>query len=680
MINLYNDFIEKKNLEFGKMSYDLRSPPSLDTRAMAAHDQRKNALKAARLNRSDEIQLETIREKRFRMRNWRYLKAEHPKLHEEKGYCSRNRGDGQLKFNCKQDLFQNHSQDLKERNLKTMNKSRTEKKSHPHKSYQNAIGKIRLFRDLKKVPGSRRAIKNGRVLHEISGSYFCEKQKLHKPNQIKNGSMHKRKIKNYKLKDIRQNEKKQIKKKSTKKSKAQRKLRKISFNDETNLNKLNLAQQNFINTGSEERVKGNLKQRRSIKAIITSRCRENLDRQPLVPKPCLKNINKEVEREVITEIKHIADTSMEQEKPYCYIPSIPQALGRDLSINSDAKMESEEIPQQKIFKAIKNSFWSFQKNKRLEKTHCPLQVEYMKNYGERLLEKYLLREKDFGDPFLGHNIPKHLRCKTARWVRKICITMKIKNNSPRVFHLAMHIFDYFFWMKQEIENFTDQHLHLIAVVSIFMASKYEEIEPLKLDSVYKSIGFKEFTKKEIIYTERAILEKISTLSFVTAYDFLALITENLQTFARDEEMILREFIQESGKELEECIIHPHLSQFKPSILCIICLNRTLDDFAKNTMTTKDCGKENINPFVQNFEQISSIEYLNHKAPFSRASSNKRLNEELRIRAQTNCAILEAKKVQTSPFSLKRKLVRRWRNQISNLEEYGMKMPVIQSVI
>lgn len=93
-----------------------------------------------------------------------------------------------------------------------------------------------------------------------------------------------------------------------------------------------------------------------------------------------------------------------------------------------------------------------------------------------------------------------------------------------------------------------------------------EMEPLKLNSVYKSIGFREFTKKEIICTERTILEKISTLSFVTAYDFLALITENLQTFTRDEEMILREFIQESGKELEECIIHPHLSQFKPSIL------------------------------------------------------------------------------------------------------------------
>lgn len=105
-------------------------------------------------------------------------------------------------------------------------------------------------------------------------------------------------------------------------------------------------------------------------------------------------------------------------------------------------------------------------------------------------------------------------------------------------------------------------------------------------------------------------------------------------------------------------------------------------------TVEDCGKENINPFIQNFEQISSIEYLNHKVPFSRDSSNstrltnslERLNEELRIRAQTNCVILEAKKVQTSPFNLKRKLVRRWRNQISNLEEYGMKMPVIQRVI
>jgi len=45
--------------------------------------------------------------------------------------------------------------------------------------------------------------------------------------------------------------------------------------------------------------------------------------------------------------------------------------------------------------------------------------------------------------------------------------------------------------------FGPHDLHLIGVASMFMASKYEEIYPVKLSVVYEKIAHKKLTKDDI---------------------------------------------------------------------------------------------------------------------------------------------------------------------------------------
>ncbi|CAI2385505.1 unnamed protein product [Moneuplotes crassus] len=664
------------------MTYNPNSPASLDLRALAVHNKRKKAMREPKINKSEELPLETIREKRFRILNGNGRKK--PQNFEENSYNYTRNCENSKNNRCnKSTLFQNYSyhyhKQAKQRSSNTINKSFTEKKSNPHRSFIKPALKPVLSYDSRDVPTSRQS---------IAKKSFCENKKLH--SKAKNGSIHKRKIKNYKLKEISRYERKKINHLLVNQKRVQRKVSKGSSKDQRMNSHMDEDQCNLVDAGSCEGIQSNPKELKLGRGTITCRHigRNDLSKEILATEPCTNNFNEEIGREIISEIINTDDISMEEEKSHLCKSSIRKKCKRELSMNSDAQMESEDILQGRVLNFSKNSFWSFQNNKNLKKTRKPLQLRYMRNYGEMLLERYLLREKDIRDPLLGHSISRQTRGKVAKWIRNVCESLKTTQTCPRLYSLAMYIFDYLLWSQQGKDSITNQNIHLISVVSIFMASKFEEVEPLKLKYVYKNIAHKEFSKNKIIITERNILKIISTLSFVIAYDFVALITENLQTFTPEEEAILKLFIEQCNHRLEECIIHPYLSQFKPSTLSIICLNLALNEFAQKTTYLEDVDKENIN--ISNQEQSGNArsEYLKCRVPFTKIRHNRsrpvnsleRLKEELRIRATSNCAYLAPKKTQNSSNCLKKKLVRRWRSQISKLEEYGMTMPDIERII
>lgn len=66
-----------------------------------------------------------------------------------------------------------------------------------------------------------------------------------------------------------------------------------------------------------------------------------------------------------------------------------------------------------------------------------------------------------------------------------------------------------------------EELHLIGVTCIFIASKYEEVLPLQLDTVYKKVVYKKITGEQIKEMELTILSDIdfqvtgSTVSEIT---------------------------------------------------------------------------------------------------------------------------------------------------------------------
>lgn len=73
----------------------------------------------------------------------------------------------------------------------------------------------------------------------------------------------------------------------------------------------------------------------------------------------------------------------------------------------------------------------------------------------------------------------------------------------QTFFIAVTLMDYF--MESTKKVLAPQDLHLIGVASMFMASKYEEIYPIKLQVVYEKIAHKKLTKDEIKAKEAEIM-------------------------------------------------------------------------------------------------------------------------------------------------------------------------------
>lgn len=81
---------------------------------------------------------------------------------------------------------------------------------------------------------------------------------------------------------------------------------------------------------------------------------------------------------------------------------------------------------------------------------------------------------------------------------------------------------YLYSYKNELKN---RDVHLIGIVSMFIGTKYEEIWPLKLKTVYEKIGHKKFSEHSIreLETQMLTLSKFKVDKF-SVYDFVELMT------------------------------------------------------------------------------------------------------------------------------------------------------------
>lgn len=63
-------------------------------------------------------------------------------------------------------------------------------------------------------------------------------------------------------------------------------------------------------------------------------------------------------------------------------------------------------------------------------------------------------------------------------------------NSDQTFFLAVNIMDRFF--KNTKKRLKSYELHLIGIISMFIASKYEEVVPLLMRTIVNKIGHNKF--------------------------------------------------------------------------------------------------------------------------------------------------------------------------------------------
>jgi hypothetical protein len=90
---------------------------------------------------------------------------------------------------------------------------------------------------------------------------------------------------------------------------------------------------------------------------------------------------------------------------------------------------------------------------------------------------------------LKHEISSSLRSKMVDWMIEVLSSYKM---SEETFFKSVFVMDAY--MKRATAKLEVKDLHLVGVAAMFIASKYEEIHPLKLEVLYDKIARKKFRK------------------------------------------------------------------------------------------------------------------------------------------------------------------------------------------
>mmetsp|Transcript_2708 Transcript_2708/g.6016 ORF Transcript_2708/g.6016 Transcript_2708/m.6016 type:complete len:276 (-) Transcript_2708:65-892(-) len=122
-----------------------------------------------------------------------------------------------------------------------------------------------------------------------------------------------------------------------------------------------------------------------------------------------------------------------------------------------------------------------------------------------------------------HKITEFMRSKMVDWMVEVLNAFSL---STRTLFLSVRLMDSFF--KQSQNTLFTSDLHLIGVVCMFVASKFEDVKPLKMKQIFEKIGHRRLPISSIHSAERVLLSTLDyQVSLPTLLDFLeeALIPE-----------------------------------------------------------------------------------------------------------------------------------------------------------
>merc|ERR1712151_196214 len=139
-------------------------------------------------------------------------------------------------------------------------------------------------------------------------------------------------------------------------------------------------------------------------------------------------------------------------------------------------------------------------------------------YGESILDYTRELEMKFltNGSLDRHKITPALRARMIDWMIEVLTNFKCDDQT---FFLAVSLIDRYFKNKQDTREISD--LHIIGVTSMFIASKYEDIYPLKMKMVYEKIAHQKLAIEDIKTLELDILQSINyQIPAPTLLDFL----------------------------------------------------------------------------------------------------------------------------------------------------------------
>lgn len=109
-----------------------------------------------------------------------------------------------------------------------------------------------------------------------------------------------------------------------------------------------------------------------------------------------------------------------------------------------------------------------------------------------------------------------LRARMVDWMIEVLTNFKC---DEQTFFLAVSLMDRYFMAKSDPREVSD--LHIVGVATMFIASKYEDIYPLKMKMVHEKIAHKKLPIEKIKSLEMDILKAINyRIPAPTSLEFL----------------------------------------------------------------------------------------------------------------------------------------------------------------
>jgi hypothetical protein len=154
---------------------------------------------------------------------------------------------------------------------------------------------------------------------------------------------------------------------------------------------------------------------------------------------------------------------------------------------------------------------------------CTILVK--KDYHNSILKSIFEEEEAIEDCLSRHKITERMRCRMVDWMIEVLTNYKCEDNT---FFIAVNIMDKYFKCLEKTRILQPAELHLIGVTSMFIASKYQDIYPLRLKTVHEKIAHKKLSTQEIKTKEEDITKTLNyIIGKASQWEFISNFIEDI---------------------------------------------------------------------------------------------------------------------------------------------------------
>jgi len=163
--------------------------------------------------------------------------------------------------------------------------------------------------------------------------------------------------------------------------------------------------------------------------------------------------------------------------------------------------------------------WSTEEYRRV----CTVLVK--KDYQNGILKSIFEDEETIEDCLSKHKITERMRCRMVDWMIEVFTNYKCEDST---FFIAVNIMDKYLKESEKTRVLQPGELHLIGVTSMFIASKYQDIYPLRLRTVHEKIAHKKLSTADIKAKEEEITKSLNyVICKTTQWEFVSIFIEDL---------------------------------------------------------------------------------------------------------------------------------------------------------